>query len=331
MNANSTRYYKLLGISKDANAAEIKRAYRKLALKHHPDRNRGAKKEPAEEKFKKINEAYEVLSDPKKKVLYDKYGEDVAQGRAGNAPDDDMGSMGGVPAGFSFNGMPAGFSFGGPTGGQQAFQFGGRQSWAQGFGPDGLTSDAGADLLKALFANLAGAGQIPSQHASQTHPRHSSGGTTSRKLCLTLEELCNGCEKKLKVTDTDMYGQPVCEVLAVKVKPGWKPGTKITFELKAGGKVQFIIAQTPHKFLSRAGNDLKWTCKLSPTQAQKGVKLTLPTPLKGESVQVSTAGKTIKNGSQITLSGKGMPIKGNISCRGDLVVEFKIHAAAASA
>jgi DnaJ family protein B protein 4 len=99
MNANSTRYYKLLGISKDANAAEIERVFRKLALKHHPgDRNRGAKKEHAEEKFKKINEAYEVLSDPKKRELYDTYGEDVAQGRAGNAPDGDMGSMGRVPA-----------------------------------------------------------------------------------------------------------------------------------------------------------------------------------------------------------------------------------------
>merc|ERR1712137_1093469 len=93
MDNDNTAYYTVLGLSKgdDPSAADVKKAYKKMALKYHPDRNKGAKKEKAEQKFKE---------------LYDRYGKDVAEGKAGAVPDGGPGGQG-MPAGFSF-GMPGG-------------------------------------------------------------------------------------------------------------------------------------------------------------------------------------------------------------------------------
>merc|ERR1712137_1118189 len=121
-------------------------------------------------------------------------------------------------------------------------------------------------------------------------PTRQWAGMSKRSLECSLDELANGCVKKLKVTSNDRFTQqPVSEIITVKVKPGWKSGTKITFKLKTGDQVQFMIAQKPHKYLKRAGNDLNWICQLSEKQAAKGV-----------------------------------PIKGDMNNRGDLVVVFKI-------
>eukprot|EP00163_Fabomonas_tropica_P027700 TRINITY_DN5410_c0_g1_i4.p2 TRINITY_DN5410_c0_g1~~TRINITY_DN5410_c0_g1_i4.p2 ORF type:complete len:144 (-),score=28.45 TRINITY_DN5410_c0_g1_i4:876-1307(-) len=104
------KYYDKLGLSKDATEAEVKKAYKKLALKWHPDKNPD-KKELAEKKFSEISEAYEVLSDKQKKAAYDKWGDDgepVYSGFGGGG-----GGGGGMPAGFSFSssgGGPGGFS-----------------------------------------------------------------------------------------------------------------------------------------------------------------------------------------------------------------------------
>ena len=91
-------YYKVLNVTRSATADEIKKAYRKLALKYHPDKNKGSKE--AEEKFKEVAEAYEALSDPQKREIYDKYGEEGLKGNFGGA--------GAGAAGFQ---MPEGFGF----------------------------------------------------------------------------------------------------------------------------------------------------------------------------------------------------------------------------
>ena len=98
-------YYSILGVSRNATDEELKKAYRKLALKWHPDRNKDNKK-VAEEKFKDISQAYEVLSDKEKRKMYDMYGE---EGVNGTMP---QGGPGGMPGGMG-GGMPGGFSFGG--------------------------------------------------------------------------------------------------------------------------------------------------------------------------------------------------------------------------
>ncbi|KAK4686038.1 hypothetical protein P7C73_g4088, partial [Tremellales sp. Uapishka_1] len=99
--ANNTEYYKTLGISKDASDAEIKKAYRKESLKWHPDKNPGPKQAAAEAKFKKVGEAFEVLSDPDKKSVYDQFGE---EGLKNGGPPGAGGGFGGFPGGGGFGG-----------------------------------------------------------------------------------------------------------------------------------------------------------------------------------------------------------------------------------
>jgi DnaJ-class molecular chaperone len=107
--ATQKDYYELLGVSKSADAAELKKAYRKLAMEYHPDRN---KSKEAEEKFKEINQAYEVLSDPKKKQMYDQYGHAAFSNGAGSS-----GPFGGQQGPFSYNyqggGQGSEYDFGG--------------------------------------------------------------------------------------------------------------------------------------------------------------------------------------------------------------------------
>jgi DnaJ family protein B protein 4 len=340
MNTNSTAFYSILGLNKADNPSEadIKRAYKKQALKWHPDRNRGTKKEAAEKKFKEINAAYEILSDSKKRKVYDQYGQDVAEGKAGPTPDSGMGGSG-MPAGFSFGGMPdgmggmpAGFRFSsnsmpGGMGGHQysdpndifASVFGG-----EGGGLEGLFAGMGGRGMGGM-GGMGGVGSMGRMGGMRGRPARQRSGVSKRNLECSFDELANGCVKRLKVTSNDrMTQQPVSEIVTVTVKPGWKPGTKITFTLKTGDQVQFTVAQKKHRYLTREGNNLKWVCQLSEKQATKGVNLTLSTPVKGETVKLCTKGMHVKDGIEMTVTGKGMPIKGDLANRGDLVVQFKI-------
>ena len=110
-------YYSLLGVSRNADEATLKKAYRKLALKLHPDRNPPEKKEEAEKKFREMSEAYHILSDPEKRKIYDQFGEEGLKMSEGG------GGGGGESGGFPGGGFPGGFSFGG--GGRQQFRTGG--------------------------------------------------------------------------------------------------------------------------------------------------------------------------------------------------------------
>ena len=135
-------FYKILGVSKGSSDDDIKKAYRKMALKYHPDKNKAP---DAEARFKEIAEAYEVLSDPKKREIYDKYGEEGLKGAAGGGPDGADGA-GGAGMHYQFHGDPratfaaffggedpfAAFFGGGGGGGGRGgqFHFGGHGEWA---------------------------------------------------------------------------------------------------------------------------------------------------------------------------------------------------------
>eukprot|EP00287_Rhodomonas_sp_CCMP768_P002667 CAMPEP_0196729824 /NCGR_PEP_ID=MMETSP1091-20130531/10073_1 /TAXON_ID=302021 /ORGANISM="Rhodomonas sp., Strain CCMP768" /LENGTH=178 /DNA_ID=CAMNT_0042072743 /DNA_START=247 /DNA_END=780 /DNA_ORIENTATION=- len=118
--AKKQDYYKLLGVKKNADDNELKKAYRKLALKHHPDRNPPEKKEEAEKQFREMSEAYHVLSDPEKREIYDQYGEEgLKMSEQGGGPPPPGG--GGFPGG-GFGGFPGGGFGGGRGGGFDAFK-----------------------------------------------------------------------------------------------------------------------------------------------------------------------------------------------------------------
>lgn len=307
--------YKTLGVSKDCSASELKKAYRKLSLKHHPDKVAPEKRQEAEAKFKEINEAYDTLSDDNKRTLYDQYGE------AGLNPNF---QQGGGFGGFNPN------DFRRQSGEENPFQFSGTSSNGQegvqfSFG-DMFGQGGGGIDLSDIVRNMMGGRQPPQKR----RPPPRSTKSYTRKLECTLEELANGVTKKLRVTHPVSHSpftnqQKIQEkIYKVKIKPGWKSGTKVRFPSANGfPAMTFVITEKKHAFLERRGNDLWYRCKVTNRQAEKGAQIKIPLP-DGEILNFSTKDEVpTKEGHTMTLRGKGMPIKGGPQ-RGNLIVEFHI-------
>ncbi|CAM9336928.1 unnamed protein product [Chrysoparadoxa australica] len=335
-------FYKELGVSKDATEKDITRAYRKLALKWHPDKNRDNPKK-AEEKFKRISEAYEVLSSPEKRKMYDTYGEEgLNAGMAG--PE---GGFGGFPGqgvnGFGFRPIalvPAVASDSlslrsNGSGNGMRFKFTDpREMFEQMFRGAGMICEGGggmglSDVLGGMFGSST-FDDLPSMKGF--HFGKKTGGsskkTLERPVQCSLDELYSGCTKRFKVSQNvaDAFGQkhPVSNVYEVNVKPGWKEGTRVTFPPKDGiGSVRFVIKEKPHKYLKRIGDDLIYECQLTESQASRGVKVKIPLLQKGEKVELSTTGENVYTGMVKTLDKLGMPIKGGPK-RGRLLIKFEV-------
>ena len=339
-------YYKILGVAKSAADDDIKKAYKKMALKYHPDKN----KDPgAEDKFKEVSEAYEVLSDKKKRDIYDQVGE---EGLKGGYSGGSSGGCGQNP----FNGHNGSYEF--------SFQPGdARQTFAQFFGTDNpfqfFFSEGGSGLsaggrnvgngyqgfdtmdeddMHQLFGSFGG--QAPRHMPNRT--KTSYGGKPTRAaqdaavehdLYVTLEELAKGTTKKMKITrkvmGSDGQARKEDKVLTINVKPGWKAGTKITFQ-KEGDQgmgtipadIVFIIRDKAHPVFKREGIDIKYTARISLREALTGCNLQVPT-LSGNSLNLRTT-EVIKPSSTKRFAGHGLPNPKDTSKRGDLIVGFDI-------
>ncbi|KAJ0989377.1 hypothetical protein J5N97_007733 [Dioscorea zingiberensis] len=260
-------YYKVLQVQRSATDDDLKKAYRKLAMKWHPDKNPNNKNE-AEAKFKQISEAYEVLSDPQKRAVYDQYGE---EGLKGQVPPPGAGGSsfysGGGGDGVRFNPRSADdifaefFGFSSPFGGMGGGGGGGRG------GPRFPGGMFGDDFFSSAFA-----GEASQQRQPQKAP------PIENQLPCSLEDLYKGGTKKMKISRdvTDMSGRsmPVEEILTIDIKPGWKKGTKITFPEKGNempyvipADIVFIVDEKPHSLYTREGNDLIVTQKVSLVEA----------------------------------------------------------------
>ena len=284
-------YYKILGVQKGANEDEIKKAYRKMALKYHPDKN---KSPGAEEKFKGIAEAYEVLSDPKKREVYDQFGEEGLKGGAtasgpGNPP-------GGNNFQYTFHGDPHEtfrmffggedpfanfFSFGGP--GPQQGPGGPRMFYRQGGDPMGYRWRSlwwlkNGRLRWVVPGMHCGGGGMPGMHGMHDHGhghgRKRQDPPIQYDIQVSLEDIYKGTMKKMKITKkvlkTDGPGTKTeNKVLTIDVKPGWKAGTKITFP-KEGDQspnnipadIVFVIKDKPHAMFTRDGHNIKYKVKI---------------------------------------------------------------------
>lgn len=331
-------YYKTLGVSKSATEEELKKAYRKLALKYHPDKN---KEKGAEEKFKEVAEAYEVLSDKAKRQIYDQVGEEGLKAGAGAGP---------APEGH-FGGHHA-------NGGAYTYQFHGdpMETFRQFFSSDGGMSFGfgGSDLFggfEEIDPGRGGARSFTSTNgfpggifSGATNGHHHSNGhqkklkqdpPIERDLPVSLEEILTGCTKKMKITRlvTNHNGQSRKEdkILAIDVKPGWKSGTKITFNQEGdkgpdsmAADVTFIIRDKPHPYFKRDGSDIKYNAKITLKEALScNASVRVPT-LDGDPVTLAIK-EIVKPTTTKRLASRGLPIPKDPKRRGDLIVQFDIQ------
>jgi len=340
-------YYKLLGVPKNADDEAIKKAYKKLALKWHPDRNAGS--EEANQKFKELGEAFEVLSDKNKRAVYDQFGEEGLKG--GGPPPGFANGGGGNPFGGAFPGG-ATFSFSTPPGGggggrrsgftpsDPSFIFeqflksmGGGSMGSMGGGRSG--SFGGSPFMDvddqpgSPFGGFGGGSPFGSFSNADGPPRSRRASTSARgrspppsdivrPLKLTLEELHSGVTKKLKISRRLMSGQQEEKVVEVKVLPGWKAGTKVKFD-HAGNEnedgssqnVLFVVEEKPHDRFTRDGDNLHVKVNIPLVDAlcgpQPGSKPPSVIGIDGKTLTPTLPTGVIKPGTQVRVRGEGMP------------------------
>lgn len=286
-------YYQILGVSKSSSEAEIKRVFRKLARKYHPDMNPGDK--TAEAKFKEISEAYEVLSDPDKRRKYDQFGQYWNQaGGQGSGFDFDFGQYGSFEDFINelLGRFSGGFGAGNASTRSQSTSyrggasstpgFGGFQDFA-GFNTPGISADAEADLK------------------------------------LTFSEALKGVEKRLTIGGT--------ETITVRIPPGAKPDNRIRVKGKgqvnplnqSRGDLYLKVKLDAHPFFKFDKENILCTLPIAPDEAALGAKVDIPTPTGEVSMNIPAG---IKSGQSLRLRGKGWPsAKGSAS---DLVVKIQI-------
>ena len=332
-------FYAILGVGRNASADEIKKAYKKMALKWHPDRNPSNQKE-ATEKFKEISEAFQVLNDPEKKQVYDMYGE---EGLNGNVPSN-FGQQGGPGGSFSFNFHGSPFSFANTSFKKPEDIF----KMFFGDGDPRFFASSDDDDDDDMMDSTYGMPEMHGIYGTHDNPFGSfwvpSGGRSSRSFAkrkpepmvynleLSLEQLYNGCTKKLKirrmVEDESGRGYEEEKVIRVDVKAGWKAGTKLTFENEGNivcgyaSDIIVVIQEKPHMTFVRKGDDLECTVPVTLDDALTGTHLTIPF-LDGNEVSINI-NDVIKPGSLITVNGKGMPISKAPGTFGKLIIMFNV-------
>jgi curved DNA-binding protein len=286
-------YYKVLGVDKNADEKEIKKAYRRLARQHHPDMNPGDK--AAEARFKEINEANEVLSDAEKRRKYDALGQDYQRWQ----------QTGGGTGGFDFSQWQAASAPGGTR-----VEYGDIS--------DLFGSDAGfSDFFDAIFGSMAAGRSAPGARPSRTAgaPR-----SVEQEVEVTLEEAFQGAQRLM-----DVDGRR----LEVKIPAGVKTGSKVRVageglqSSRAGprGDIYLLIKVLSHPTFERRGDDLLCEAPVDLFAALLGGEVRVPT-LAGPVALRIPAGT--QSGRTFRLGGQGMPKLRTPNERGDLFAKVRI-------
>ena len=292
-------YYQILGVDKKADEKEIKRAYRRLARQYHPDVNPGD--EQAEERFKEINEAHEVLSDAAKRQKYDRLGSDWQRYQR----------QGGDPGGFDWNQWSGGA--GAPGGRRVNVEYGDLGDLFGGQGPF-------SDFFSTIFG---GVGREPraewSPGAGQQRSRR--GQDMVQPVEITLEEAFQGTKRLLQVDERR---------LEVQIPPGVKTGSKVRVRGEGGkvagggtrGDLFLKVEVQPHRVFERRGDDLHCEVPLDLYAAVLGGEATVPR-LGGQPVMLRIPPGT-QGGRSFRLQGMGMPNLRRAEQRGSLYAKVRV-------
>ncbi len=284
-------YYDILGVPRNATDDQIKKAYRELVRKYHPD----VSKDPnATEKFKEVQEAYQVLSDPKKRAAYDQFG------KAG------VGMGAGASSGPQWHYGP---------GGQEVY------TWTSSSGKEGINFDIG-DIFSELFGGASPFGGA-SKRSRRTSPV--KGQDMEHHITLPFEQAVWGTKLRLQLQNPNKPGP---ETIEVKIPAGVTEGTKIRVKGKgqpgmgggAPGDLYIVTHITPHKFFRREGYDIYIDVPITVVEAIRGAKITIPT-IEGPAVVTVPPGTS--SGQKLRLKGKGVP-NPKTGQRGDQYAVVKI-------
>ena len=339
--ASETDYYERLEVSKDASGEEIKKAYRRLAMKYHPDRNPGDKE--AEAKFKEINEAYDVLKDDQKRAAYDRYGHQAF-------------ANGGMGGGNPFNGFD--FNFGG--GGFSDifsdifsdFMGGGRNGSQHSQAQDGADLRYNLEIsLEEAFSGVEKEIKIPGTIACEECHGHGTADGKEAPVCPTchgsgkirtqhgfmiMETTCPKCHgegRVVKEACKKCHGEGVIhneKTLKIKIPAGIEDNMRmrIAGEGQSGirggqnGDLYVFISVKEHKLFVREGANLYVRVPISMTCAALGGRIEIP-GINGDKIEVEVPAGT-QTDQQKRISGAGMPIIRSAR-RGDIFVRFRVE------
>ncbi|HEX4955313.1 MAG TPA: J domain-containing protein [Thermoanaerobaculia bacterium] len=291
-------YYAALGVARDASQEEIQKAYRKLARKVHPDVNQTPE---AEEKFKEIGEAYEVLKDPEKRAKYDRFGSawKAAQSGGGRPP-------------HGFEGFE-GFDFG-DLGGFGGFRAGGGGTGASGF----------SSFFESLFGRSAAGGPAAGAGGGAWGPWAQGGTDQEASISLTLEEAAGGGKRQISLADPET-GQR--RSMTVNIPAGVKPGGRIRLRGRGGGReggprgdLYLRIELLPHPRFQLEGQDIRTHLEVTPWEAALGAQVSLDTLSGRVTVRIPPGSSS---GRVVRLRGQGFP-RPSGDGKGDLLAEIRI-------
>lgn len=338
-------YYEVLGVSKNATQDEIKKAYRKLAIANHPDKNPGDK--AAEERFKEATEAYEVLSDQKKREAFDNYGFAGVDGAGGaqgysNAYRDFSDIFGGGGFNDIFSSI-----FGSGFGGGRSTSSSQRTASNQGQSFRYNIEVSLEDIIQETKQDVTYFRQVPCESCNGTG---SAGGTVSKRVCpqcngsgyvrqssgfFSMQRTCPQCGGEGYIIDNPC---PKChgtglmrkqQKIKVKIQPGIQDGADIILQGmgNAGtnggpyGDLYVRVNIKPHQYYVRQNDDLYVQIPISVTQAALGLDVRVPL-LNGTS-EVINVPAGIQDGKMVRIKGKGIPHYKSFGS-GDLFVKFRI-------
>ncbi len=315
--ATSTKnYYEILGVKKNASADEIRKAFRKLARKYHPDVNPGNK--TAEEKFKELSEANDVLSDPKKRKIYDQLGyysdnidpaaaEAYARAGQGRGPGFGAGGFGGYPGGFPGGGQHQEVHFD-----MNDFDFGGAQS-----GQGGGFRDIFSGIFGSGFGRREPQGPVP-------------GTDLEYEVHVPFWDAIRGGTMKLNIQRPGAHGMET-EPIEFRIKAGTRDGQRIRLAARGNpgqhggqsGDLYLIVRVDQHPVFRREGDDIYITLPVMPWEAALGAKIEVPT-IDGRTQLRIPPGT--QSGQKLRMREKGVKSATKEGTVGDEIVEVKIVA-----